>query len=72
MGWQGIRIAPFANMDDNPSTTQPAPMKPGDEAPSGTRGTGGHACPRCGGSGALGQVRCPGCEGTGKVAKAPG
>lgn len=43
------------------------PMKPGDEAPAGTAGTGENVCPRCGGSGTLAGRECPECLGTGKV-----
>jgi DnaJ-class molecular chaperone len=42
-------------------------VRPGDEAPAGTTGTGENVCPRCGGSGKLGASACPDCEGTGKV-----
>ena len=42
-------------------------MKPGDEAPAGTEGTGENLCPTCGGDGRLNGQPCPGCEGTGKV-----
>lgn len=43
------------------------PMRPGDEAPEGTSGTGETVCPRCGGSGRLDAGSCPACEGTGKI-----
>lgn len=42
-------------------------LRPGDEAPAGTPGSGETVCPRCGGSGKLGASSCPECEGTGKV-----
>lgn len=51
---------------DAPSAAQ-APMRPGDEAPEGTPGTGETVCPRCGGTGRLGASDCPECLGTGKV-----
>lgn len=43
------------------------PLKPGDEAPAGTEGTGDNLCPECGGSGRVGDQPCPECEGTGRV-----
>lgn len=45
-----------------------APLKPGDEAPPGSPGTGENLCRECGGSGrdARGNP-CPQCQGTGKV-----
>jgi len=42
-------------------------MKPGDEAPAGTPGTGESVRRRCGGSGKLGTATCPDCRGTGVV-----
>jgi hypothetical protein len=42
-------------------------MKPGDEAPVGTPGTGESVCRRRGGSGRLGTAACPDCRGTGVV-----
>jgi DnaJ-class molecular chaperone len=42
-------------------------MKPGDEAPAGTPGTGENVCPVCHGSGRIGQQRCASCAGTGTV-----
>jgi hypothetical protein len=45
-----------------------APLRPGDEAPAGTPGTGEKQCSRCGGSGRLpGGQACPECGGTGKI-----
>jgi hypothetical protein len=43
------------------------PMKPGDQAPAGTPGTGESICPDCGGSGKRAGGVCPTCQGTGKV-----
>lgn len=44
------------------------PLKPGDEAPAGTPGTGENLCRECGGSGRLeGGAECRACDGTGKV-----
>ena len=45
----------------------PAPLRPSDEAPAGTPGTGEELCPDCGGSGKQGGRDCPTCQGTGKV-----
>jgi DnaJ-class molecular chaperone len=42
-------------------------MKPGDEAPPGTPGTGENLCRACGGSGQLDSGPCPTCDGTGKI-----
>jgi len=42
-------------------------VKPGDEAPAGTPGTGESVCRRCGGSGKLGTATCPDCRGAGVV-----
>jgi len=44
-----------------------APMKPGDEAPPGTPGTGENICPVCHGNGRIGGSACANCSGTGKV-----
>ena len=52
-----------------PTTTSPGvPLKPGDDAPPGTPGTGEAVCRRCGGIGRLpdGQS-CADCGGTGRV-----
>ena len=49
------------------ATTTPDHLRPGDQAPEGTAGTGETVCPRCGGSGKLGASDCPECEGTGKI-----
>ncbi|WPH22492.1 hypothetical protein [Variovorax paradoxus] len=47
---------------------QPPPMRPGDEAPQGTPGTGETVCRLCGGSGRSKDGEpCPQCGGTGKV-----
>ena len=42
-------------------------LAPGDEAASGTQGTGEGICPRCGGSGRIASNACPECGGSGKV-----
>ncbi len=57
---------PAGQAPGQPSAAK-APMRPGDEAPEGTRGTGENVCPRCGGSGRLGASDCPDCQGTGRV-----
>jgi RecJ-like exonuclease len=44
-----------------------SPTKPGDEAPSGTPGTGENLCPACSGTGKVDGNSCPECKGTGKV-----
>ena len=57
---------PAGRRGDEPSRPQGA-MRPGDEAPSGTPGTGENICPHCGGSGKMANGPCPVCQGTGKV-----
>jgi hypothetical protein len=49
-----------------------APMRPADEALSGTPGTGETVCSRCDGTGLVGTAKCPECEGTGKVTRGIG
>jgi len=44
-----------------------APMNPGDEAPSGTPGTGENTCPVCHGSGRLRGAACANCGGSGRI-----
>lgn len=56
-----------SNREAPASTSDRAPMNPGDQAPPGTPGTGEDVCPRCGGSGQLGASACPDCGGSGKV-----
>lgn len=58
------------NSDTDPPAPAPQPpghLKPGDQAPPGTPGTGENVCRRCGGSGRLDNGICPECEGTGRV-----
>lgn len=55
-----------------PSSSTPGapgaqPLRPGDEAPAGTPGTGENICRRCGGSGKADGASCPDCGGTGKI-----
>ncbi len=51
-------------------TPSAADMNPGDDAPSGTPGTGEDVCPECSGKGKIqGGGECPNCRGTGKVIK---
>jgi hypothetical protein len=60
-------------MPTQPNTVPPRdgagtpPMKPGDEAPAGTPGTGENICPVCHGNGRIGGSACANCAGTGKV-----
>ncbi len=58
-------------MTDEPSGVGPG-MNPGDDAPTGTPGTGEDLCPDCGGSGDLRGSPCPTCGGTGKVVEGIG
>ena len=51
---------------------QQEPLKPGDEARSGTPGTGEDVCPKCNGSGQLEGLACENCRGTGKVTRGIG
>ena len=58
----------------NPTNSIPArdgagnpPLKPGDEAPPGTPGTGENICPVCHGKGTVRGSACTNCAGTGKV-----
>jgi len=44
-----------------------AQMAPGDQAPTGTPGTGENVCPRCNGSGRVDGAPCPTCDATGVV-----
>jgi DnaJ-class molecular chaperone len=43
------------------------PLKPGDQAPPGTPGTGENTCPKCRGTGKLDGKPCQNCRGTGKI-----
>ena len=43
------------------------PMAPGDQAPTGTPGTGENVCPRCNGSGRIDGATCATCDGSGVV-----
>jgi hypothetical protein len=60
------------------STTPPSDptdpdLRPGDEAPPGTPGTGENLCPECSSSGrAPGGGDCPVCAGTGRVTEGVG
>jgi DnaJ-class molecular chaperone len=45
------------------------PVNPGDDAPPGTPGTGEDVCPKCSGSGRVGDAPCEHCGGTGIVIK---
>jgi DnaJ-class molecular chaperone len=54
-----------------PATRRGRP-RAGDEAPTGTPGTGEDVCPTCKGIGRVGSRPCADCEGTGRVIKAIG
>ena len=54
-------------MTDEPTKVTADVLHPGDDAPTGTSGTGEDLCPDCGGSGDLRGGPCPTCGGTGKV-----
>lgn len=57
-------------MSTSPGTPGKTPnhLKPGDEAPPGTPGTGEDVCPDCSGTGIRKDgVECPTCEGTGRI-----
>lgn len=47
-------------------------MKPGDEAPAGTRGTGEALCPVCAGTGTVSGQPCGNCAGTGIITQGIG
>ena len=47
-------------------------MKPGDEAPEGTPGTGDDVCPDCHGKSTQEGKPCPTCAGTGIITRAIG
>jgi hypothetical protein len=59
--------APAAGARPGGTAGTAAPMRPGDEAPAGTPGTGEDVCPSCGGSGRLAGRACPACQGSGRV-----
>lgn len=52
---------------DIAAPAQRAPLRPGDQAPAGTPGTGEDICPACGGGGRLAGRACPECQGTGRI-----
>ena len=58
-------------MADERSKSDPtqgrAKLNPGDQAKSGTPGTGENLCPDCSGSGRKDGGQCPTCQGTGTV-----
>ena len=56
---------------------QPTPvtsgtMKPGDQVPPGTPGSGEAICPACAGTGKLDGRECENCAGTGKIVEGVG
>jgi len=66
---------------ENPRSQSPQPIAesegtkvhPGDQAPPGSPQTGENVCPRCNGTGRLGQgTACENCGGTGKVVEIVG
>jgi hypothetical protein len=48
------------------------PMTPGDEARTGTPGTGAKICPACGGTGRVAGRTCAMCQGAGEITAAIG
>lgn len=59
-------------MPTKPDPSTALPMKPGDEAPDGTPGTGDDLCPECHGKGTLDGKPCVTCAGTGTITRAIG
>jgi DnaJ-class molecular chaperone len=57
---------PAQQQDKGPANRTGA-MSPGDQAPSGTPGTGENLCPVCSGKGEVAGKPCANCEGTGLV-----
>ena len=56
---------------EKPNTA--APTSPGDEAPSGTPGTGEDVCPECSGRGKTARGEpCRNCGGTGRIVRGIG
>lgn len=62
--------SPSSGMDSD--TASARHMKPGDEAPAGTPGTGENLCPECSGTGRAGKRECATCEGTGTIIQGVG
>jgi hypothetical protein len=50
----------------------PKSLKPGDQAPPGTPGTGEALCPVCGGTGRISGRPCDQCNGTGVITQGIG
>lgn len=61
-----------AQQKRKPNGTKDSGMRPGDEAPAGTPGTGEDLCPRCKGSGRIKGARCETCGGTGRITEGIG
>jgi len=61
------RDQPAGPADGSRPTAIRPDLKPGDEAPAGSPGTGETVCRRCGGSGKVDGGSCPECRGTGVV-----
>lgn len=58
---------------ENPrKSLSPRRPTPGDEAVTGTPGTGEDICPDCRGSGKLGAEPCPNCNGSGRIIRGIG
>lgn len=58
----------IAGEEDPGAAVEVPPMRPGDEAPAGTPGTGETLCRSCGGTGRSDDGKpCPECGGTGKI-----
>jgi hypothetical protein len=49
-----------------------ADLRPGDEVPPGTPGSGEDICPTCKGTGRLAMAACSQCGGTGRITRAIG
>ena len=60
-------------MTMTPERPSPGHMRPGDEAPAGTPGTGEDVCPECNGTGRTAREQvCRTCEGTGRIVRGIG
>jgi|KBSMisStandDraft_5_1062788.scaffolds.fasta_scaffold8287222_1 RecJ-like exonuclease len=58
----------MSGKDDREPSSAPKPVNPGDQAPSGTPGTGENVCRHCHGKGEMPDgSRCEECGGTGVV-----
>jgi hypothetical protein len=58
----------MSGQDESRPSPSPLPLRPGDEAPPGTPGSGENLCRHCGGNGRMPDgSRCMVCDGTGRV-----